>query len=159
MSKIYHGSQAISKAIQAEGPLSHPQKEVVRWEGYSEDIYLDHKGIKTRGVGQTGQFLDGTFKEAFKVLEEECVKLIPLYYLLQPTIQAALMVAMYRGDLQQSPTFRLLFNTGQLEKACEEYLNHKEYLDPDTPTQIKRRLEKLPETIKVALAYEKKLGS
>lgn len=158
MTKIYHGSQAISKVVEAEGPLSYPQREVVRWEGYSKDIYLDHKGIKTRGVGQTGPFLEGTFKEAFKALEKECVKLIPHYYVLQPPVQASLMIAMYRGDLQQSPTFRLLFNTGQLEKACEEFLDHKEYLDPNTPTQIKRRLEELPKVIRAALAYEKKLG-
>ena len=147
-SKVLHGNAAI-KAIEAkEGKLSPEQRYVALKEGYVEERYLDHKGIPTRGVGQTGKFMQMTYKEAFSILEKECAKkFIPAYPLLSEKMRCVIMSAFYRGDIQQSPTFRRLFNDYQYEKAAVEFLNHKEYLAKSTPTQIKKRIKEVSDAI------------
>ena len=146
-SKVLHGNAAI-KAIEAkEGKLSPEQRYVALKEGYVDGDYLDHKGIPTRGVGQTGKYRFMTYKEAFSALEEECKKFIPAYPLLSSKMRCVIMSAFYRGDVQQSPKFRRLFNENQYEKAAVEFLNHKEYLANSTPAQIKKRIKEVADAI------------
>ena len=146
-SKVLHGNAAI-KAIEAkEGKLSPEQRYVALKEGYVDGDYLDHKGIPTRGVGQTGKYRYMTYKEAFSALEEECKKFIPAYPLLSSKMRCVIMSAFYRGDIQQSPKFRRLFNEHRYEDAAKEFLCHKEYLAKSTPTQIKKRIKEVSDTI------------
>lgn len=147
-SKTLHGMAAI-KAIEAEeGKLSPEQRFVALKEGYVNGEYLDHKGIPTRGVGQTGKFMYMSYKEAFSILEEECAKkFIPAYPVMSKEMRSVIMSAFYRGDIQQSPKFRRLFNEYRYEEAAKEFLNHKEYLANSTPTQIKKRIKEVADTI------------
>lgn len=147
-SKTLHGIAAI-KAIEAkEGELSPVERYVALKEGYVDGEYLDHKGIPTRGVGQTGKFKFMTYKEAFAILEKECAKkFIPAYPFMSEKMQCVIMSAFYRGDIQQSPKFRRLFNEHRYEDAAKEFLCHKEYLAKSTPTQIKKRIKEVSDTI------------
>ena len=62
-------------------------------------------------------------------------------------MRCVIMSAFYRGDIQQSPKFRRLFNEYQYEKAAVEFLNHKEYLAKSTPAQIKKRIKEVSDAI------------
>lgn len=146
--KTLHGMAAIRAIESKEGELSPEQRYVALKEGYVDRKYLDHKGIPTVGVGQTGKFMYMTYKEAFSILEKECAeKFIPAYPLLSEKMRCVIMSAFYRGDIQQSPKFRRLFNEHQYEKAAVEFLYHKEYLANSTPTQIKKRIKEVSDTI------------
>lgn len=146
--KTLHGMAAVRAVEAKEGPLTPEQRFVVLKEGYVDGDYEDHKGIITRGVGQTGRFRFMTFKEAFEILEQDLTKrYIPSYPEQPENIRCVLMSAFYRGDIQQSPKFRRLFNKGEYEDAANEFLDHKEYQSPYTPKQIKKRLEEVSEAI------------
>jgi GH24 family phage-related lysozyme (muramidase) len=153
MTKVLYGNDAIKEVERKEGPLNNVERYIVKHEGYVKGEYLDTKGIRTGGVGQTGKWLTKSFVETFQHHEFECAKLVPMYALLEESVRMALMSLMYRGDLQQSPNFRKLFNQGDILAACEELLDHKEYLDPDTPTGIKRRLKEAHDFIKTAYVF------
>lgn len=140
---------AAIKAIESEeGKLSPEQRFVALKEGYVNGEYLDHKGIPTRGVGQTGKFMYMSYKEAFSILEEECAKkFIPAYPVLTERLRCVIMSAFYRGDIQQSPKFRRLFNEHRYQEAATEFLSHKEYLASNTPAQIKKRIKEVADVI------------
>jgi GH24 family phage-related lysozyme (muramidase) len=149
MSKVLHGNAAVAAVKKNEGPLTPEQRYVVLKEGYVDGEYLDHKGIKTKGVGQTGKFMFMTYKESFNLLEKELTdKFIPSYPLLTKDMRCVLMSAFYRGDIQQSPKFRRLFNEHKYLEAASEFLDHKEYKDPNTPKQIKDRIQEVTDTIR-----------
>lgn len=147
-SKTLHGMAAIKAIESKEGELSPEQRFVALKEGYVDGEYLDHKGIPTRGVGQTGKFMYMSYKEAFSILEEECRKrFIPAYPVLSERLRCVIMSAFYRGDIQQSPRFRKLFNECRYEEAAIEFLDHKEYKAKNTPKQIKQRIKEVHDTI------------
>jgi len=141
MLKPLYGQQAINKVEDMEGELTPEQRRVVELEGYNEGAYDDTKGIKTSGVGQTGEYMGMSFKDAFKAHEDLTSNYIPNYKDLPTNVRGELVQLAYRGDLQQSPTFRKLFNEGRYQEASEELLNHDEYKAEDTPKHIKERLE------------------
>lgn len=145
---IYYGKDAVAKVEEQEGKLTFVQAFIVQHEGYSTGAYDDTKGIVTSGVGQTGKYRDMSFKDVFALMQKEICDLILCYPVLDVRVKAVLMSAMYRGDLQQSPRFRELFNSGRLIEASEEFLDHKEYKDPTTPSGIKKRLQEVSDTIK-----------
>ena len=125
---VLYGDDAIQHVERLEGrELSPAEKVVVREEGFVSAPYKDTKGITTYGVGQTGEWIDKPFSEAFDAHKEEARKLIPSFDNLSEELQGALMSAVYRGDLQQSPTFRKLFNAGKLEEASVEFLDNNDY--------------------------------
>lgn len=151
-SKTLHGIAAIKAIESKEGELSPEQRFVALKEGYVDGEYLDHKGIPTRGVGQTGKFMYMSYKEAFSILEEECRKrFIPAYPVLSERLRCVIMSAFYRGDIQQSPRFRKLFNEYKYEEAAKEFLDHKEYKAKNTPKQIKQRIKEVHDAIMDAL--------
>ncbi len=146
--KTLHGIAAIKAIESKEGELSPEQRFVALKEGYVDGEYLDHKGIPTKGVGQTGKFMYMSYKEAFSILEEECRnKFIPAYPLLSEHLRCVIMSAFYRGDIQQSPRFRKLFNEYKYAEAAVEFLNHKEYKAKNTPKQIKTRIKEVHDAI------------
>jgi GH24 family phage-related lysozyme (muramidase) len=146
--KTLHGMAAIKAIESEEGKLSPEQRFVALKEGYVNGEYLDHKGISTRGVGQTGKFKYMSYKEAFSILEEECAKkFIPAYPVLTERLRCVIMSAFYRGDIQQSPKFRRLFNEHRYQEAAAEFLSHKEYLASSTPAQIKKRIKEVSDAI------------
>ena len=125
--KRYYGRDAVNKVVKREGALTSDQEYVVEHEGFVGGEYKDTKGISTSGVGQTGKYKDMTFKEVFKIHQEEAKRYVPKFDSLSENQQKALMSLVYRGDLQKSPTFRKRVNEGNFEQAAVELLDHEEY--------------------------------
>jgi GH24 family phage-related lysozyme (muramidase) len=125
--KTYYGKNAISRVEKDEGELNSLQEYVVEHEGFVGGEYKDTKNIVTSGVGQTGKYKNMTFKEVFKIHQEEAKRYVPKFDSLSEKQQKALMSLVYRGDLQKSPTFRDRVNEGNFEQAAIELLDHKEY--------------------------------
>ena len=139
--KVLHGKQAIEFIEKKEDRiLSYKERRVVELEGYVDEVYKCTSGVNTRGVGQTGKWLNKTFEESFKYHEKLTKKLIPSYNKLPETLQAELVQATYRGDLGCSPSAVTLFNKGKFILSSREFLRHKEYENENTPKQIKERI-------------------
>ena len=108
MPKTYHGDAAVAKVTELEGKLTPLEEAIVREEGFVDGVYDDDaatsgigkKNIKTRGVGQTGKFMDMTFKESLAAKVTETKKLIPDYDSLDEGQKQAMVSLHYRGDLR-----------------------------------------------------------
>ena len=161
--KMLHGQKAVDKVEELEGELTPVQRRIVELEGYVPTEYEDTKGIVTKGVGQTGNYMDMSFKEVAEIHEDVARNLINDYDELPVELQAELAQLAYRGDLQQSNQTVALFNKGKYEEASVELLNNKEFKSEDTPEHIKQRLRDAsramamyePEGITVALRKDK----
>jgi GH24 family phage-related lysozyme (muramidase) len=141
MSKILHGLAAVAAVEEMEDRQLRPEeKRVVMVEGYSRLRYLDTKQIWTRGVGQTGKWIDKTFREAFDDHWARVVRRLPDFEQYSEYVRCELMAAEYRGTLGGSPKCCMLIRSGQWEKAAAEFLDNAEYRDPETPESIKRRM-------------------
>jgi GH24 family phage-related lysozyme (muramidase) len=114
----------------------------------SKAVPKDTKGITTYGVGQTNEYMDMPFSEVYAEHEEDARRMLPGYDAYPEYLQAEIMSAAYRGDLGGSPTFRRLMNAGKYEEAAVEFLNHQEYLKPETSMGIKKRLRKVQDAVK-----------
>lgn len=148
--KILSGLDAIEAVERLEGRMLTPiEAELVMEEGFSTGPYLDTKGVETSGVGQTGRFRGQSFGDTFKVFEQETRKLIPAYDALPEYAQSALISAAYRGDLQQSPKFRALFNAGKYSEAADEFLDNEDYRrSKKEGTGVAKRMERVAERIR-----------
>ena len=148
--RVLTGKAAINKVAQMEGrELTLPEKFVIQEEGFVDEIYKDTKGITTYGVGQTGKYINKSFGESFKAHEDDARKYIPNYDELDELAQAAIMSAAYRGDLQQSPKFRKLFNAGDYRKAADEFLDNDDYRQSlEEGTGVAGRFERIAEIIR-----------
>jgi len=100
--KMLHGQKAVDKVEELEGELTPVQRRIVELEGYVPTEYEDTKGIVTKGVGQTGNYMDMSFKEVAEIHEDVARNLINDYDELPVELQAELAQLAYRGDLQQS---------------------------------------------------------
>lgn len=143
-----HGEDAIKRVEEKEGIKLDPmQRRVVELEGFVDGVYEDSKGIKTSGVGQTGDYMNATFQESFDEHLNTTKRLVKGFDNYPEYLKAELVQAAYRGDLQQSKNFRRLLNAGDYEGAALEMLDHQEYLAKDTPRQIKKRLESVADAV------------
>ena len=139
---FFGGSNAVSKLEEMEGrELSVVESKVAFYEGYVDATYLDSKGVRTKGAGQTGDFIGMPFSEVVKRKEKVVRQAVEGYDILPEDVQAELVQLAYRGDLRTSNKWVKLLNAGEYDEASKELLNHKEYLDPSTSSGIKRRLE------------------
>ena len=137
--RVFYGADAIGEVVKREGDLTPLQASVVVEEGFVDGIYEDDaadsgiakKNVKTAGVGQTGKYIDMSFKEAFDDKLQEAKKMFPGFDDLSLEKQEAVMSTHYRGDrrLKSGKTAKWvkLFNEGKYEKAATELLDHKEY--------------------------------
>lgn len=141
----YHGKEAVAKLEATLGrPLSLAERRVAEEEGYVDGEYKDDKGITTSGVGQTGKFRGMSFEETFEEHAKYARNSIDNFDELPEELQAEFIQLAYRGDLQQSPTARKLFNSGDYKAAGVELLNHQEYNKrkaTGTDDGVVRRLE------------------
>lgn len=156
--KTYYGKDAIVEVEKREGrTLSLAERRVVEEEGFVSGEYEDDKGISTSGVGQTGKYKDMSFKETFDAHEKDAKRLVDNYGKLPEYLQAELVQAQYRGDLQQSPAFVKLLEEGKYEEAATELLDHKEYKERKAVEDdgVTRRLEALRDAVK---KYGKEAG-
>ncbi len=150
MAKTYHGQEAVNKLEADLGrPLSLAERRVAEEEGYVDGEYKDDKGISTSGVGQTGKYRDMSFTETFDEHRKYAAESIQGFDNLPEELQAEFIQLAYRGDLQQSPTARKMFNEGNYEEASKELLNHKEYNERKKQGDdgVTRRLEAASEAI------------
>ena len=76
-----------------------------------------------------------------KVLQGE----IPAFDFLPVALQVQLLQSRYRGAIGTNTT--RLINQGKWEEAAVEFLRHDEYLDPETSTGIKSRMEDLRDAL------------
>ena len=139
---ILHGTQAIA-AIEAEEhrTLSYPERRIVMLEGYADEPYRCSAGVLTCGVGQTGVWLDKTFLESFAHHVQRAAKRLPGLAEMPEYLQTELVQAEYRGDLGMSPKACSHIKASNWKAAAHEFLDHKEYKNPNCPAQIKRRIE------------------
>ena len=110
-----------------EGELTEVQKHIVVEEAYVNGFYEDDVGVKTGGVGQTGEFLSKTFKESFEAHEDKARKLFKEYDNFDEDMQKGVMSAVYRGDAKSKYKWVKLVNKGEFEKAADEFLDNDEY--------------------------------
>ena len=148
MVKKYAGEEAIKKVEEKEGrKLSYAERRVVEEEGYVPEVYEDTKGYKTYGVGQTGKYKGKSFDETFQAHLKHTKKLVPAFDAFPEEVQAELVQAAYRGDLDISPNALKKLNTGDYEGFAQEFLNNNEYRSEETSRGIKKRMEKVASTV------------
>lgn len=144
---VYYGQEAVAMVAAREGrPLSYAERLVVHAEGFVDGCYADTKGILTCGVGYTGPYKDMTFTSVFNAHLWLTKSLIDNYDSYSRDLRAQLVVAAYRGDLQQAKKTVELINQGDLRGAAREYLDNEEYRT--TPhASIRQRLERLAQAL------------
>tara|TARA_R110002153_G_scaffold272864_1_gene442286 strand:- start:1366 stop:1917 length:552 start_codon:yes stop_codon:yes gene_type:complete len=149
--RTLYGKDAINRVVQDEGDVDDVQKYVIVHEGFVDGAYKDTKDITTSGVGQTGKYMDMTFKQTYDIHFQDAQRMIPDLDKMSKERQKAIMSLAYRGDLAKSPTFRDLVNEGKFEEASVELLNHEEYegyKKNDPGNGIIHRLEEASKFIK-----------
>lgn len=140
--KRYAGGAAIAQVEKSLGrPLTLAERRVVVEEGFVGGEYLDTKGIRTGGVGQTGEWLDKGFDETFKHHVDRVRKRVPKFDSMPEALQAELIQSEYRGDLGLSPTAMKHLNANRYQEAGDEFLNNDEYRNPKTSSGITARMK------------------
>ena len=125
MIRLY-GQDAIDAVETQEGDLSSEQKVVVIYEGYTMDDYMDTKGIRTSGVGQTAEYIGRPFKEVYCRIQLITAGIIQDFCALPMFMKAELVAAAYRGDLTSRSRWVKLFNQQKYHAAAEELYRHAE---------------------------------
>jgi len=160
--EIFYGNDAVAKVVELEGELTPLQRAVVLEEGYVDAVYEDDaatsgirsENVKTRGVGQTGKYMDMTFKESFEAKLNEAKELFPNFDNLSHSQQEAIISTHYRGDTRlrsgKVAAWVGLVNEGKFEEASVELLDHKEYKERKKKGRdgVVKRLEKASEGLK-----------
>lgn len=165
--KTLHGNKAIAAVEEMEGrTLSPAERRVVTLEGYVPEKYLDSKGVPTIGVGQTGPWMERTFKESYDAhvagIKRPTTRNrggVPQFDSLPEYLQAELIQAEYRGDVRQSPTAMRLLNEAlslptarkrreRLNQAADEFLDNDDYREAKAKkTGIAPRMEAVARAI------------
>ena len=150
--RYFVGQAAVDEVERRIGrELDAVEEHIVKEEGFVVGKYLDDKNIETAGVGQTKAYFNSDFTDVIDNFENEVRNSIPSYDNQPVDVQIALMSAQFRGDLQQSKTFRRLFNEGKYAEAAKEFLNHAEYKErlKNNPAGdgVTRRLENISNTV------------
>ena len=138
--RSYYGDEAVNMAAKAngyKGVIDPVARHLIHEEGFVEGAYADDVGVKTRGVGQTGEWMGkNLFTEVIPHFENKSRKVVPGYDELPDNVRGAILSAVYRGDLSKDHDTAKLLRAGKGAEAADEYLNHAEY---------KERLAKNPE--------------
>lgn len=128
---IYYGDAAVKAACDYYDhpyPPSYVAAHIIHDEGFVPGTYNDTKGILTEGIGLTGKYIGKNFfTEVLPEFEERARRKVTCYDDLPDFGKAAVLSAIYRGDL--GPRTAKLLSTGHFLLASIEYLNHKEYRD------------------------------
>jgi GH24 family phage-related lysozyme (muramidase) len=137
---IYHGKQAIKAAEKFLGRTMKPEERRACYlEGYSDEVYLDTKGIETFGMGQTGEWIKKGLEAALNAHEVRVLNRLQDYHTFPEYLRCELYQAEYRGDLGHSPNTCRLINARRYDQAAIEFLNNAEY--KTAPESIRRRME------------------
>lgn len=137
---IYHGKAAIQAAEQFLGRKLKPEyRRACYLEGYSDEVYLDTKGIETFGMGQTGEWISKGLDAALSHHEIRVMNRFPNYQNYPTFLRSELFQAEYRGDLGGSPATCKAINASQYKAAAVEFLDNAEYRT--APKSIRERME------------------
>jgi hypothetical protein len=138
---IYRGQAAIDALEASEHILlTELERRTVWCEGYSTEEYLCDNGVTTSGCGQTGHWIGKPFRECFNYHADRAAARFPDWRLFGTWLKAELIQAEYRGDLGASKRTCELIRARKWEEAAIEFINHKEFKDPDTSEGIKARI-------------------
>jgi GH24 family phage-related lysozyme (muramidase) len=150
MAKALHGNKAVKAVEEQLGrPLTYGERRVVEEEGFVPEVYLDTKGVKTYGVGQTGEWIEKGFPAAYQDHVRRAEGYIPNLTELPEYLQAELIQAEYRGDLGGSPKFRKLFKKGKFEEAAEEFLDNDDYRNSKKEkTGVHKRMQRVADAVR-----------
>lgn len=141
---ILHGKAACEALEKDQGiELNEVERRVVMLEGYATEPYKDTKGILTNGVGQTGEWINRPFRDAFLHHVERVKARFPDFRLYPSYLKAELVQAEYRGDLGLSRTTCMHIKNGEWRLAANEFLDNNEYRALATPESIKKRMAAL----------------
>lgn len=127
--------------------LTPGERRVLEVEGYVPQVYLDTKGIPTRGVGQTGEYMRKPFRESYQDHVEKARGMTHGFDLLPDYLQNEIVQSVYRGDWGMSKNTRDLLEAGLVREAAKEFLDHAEYKDANTPQQIKDRIRSVSDAL------------
>ncbi len=137
---IYHGKQAVAAAERfLARKLKPEERRACFLEGYSDEVYLDTKGIETFGMGQTGQWISKGLEAALNHHELRVMGRLPEYHTYPEYLRCELYQAEYRGDLGLSPATCRLINARSFNAAATEFLDSAEYRT--APESIRDRME------------------
>lgn len=118
--------QAAAQHYGYRGIIEPGMAHLIMEEGFVPGQYDDDVGVKTEGVGQTGENIGANFfTETYPKYEARAREKVKNYNKLPEKTQMAVLSAVYRGDL--GPKAAKLIEEGKFEAAAKEYLNHKEY--------------------------------
>ena len=145
----YHGKSAIAPVERdLNRKLSYPEKRVTEEEGYVTGKYYDTKGVLTSGVGQTGDYMDKSFDETYKIHVDRLKDKIPTLDSLPANVQAELIQAEYRGDVGKEHNWLKLFNEGKYKEASKKFLDNKDYRESKKEkTGVHKRMKKVAQAI------------
>jgi len=137
---ILHGQRAVEAAEKELGrKLKAEYRRACFLEGYADEVYLDTKGIKTYGMGQTGEWIHKGLAATLAHHEIRAIQRLRDYTKFPEYLRAELFQAEYRGDLGLSPVTCSLINSRQYRAAANEFLNNSEYRTG--PQSIRNRME------------------
>lgn len=137
---IHHGKKAVEAAEKHLGRKLKPEERRACYlEGFSDEIYLDTKGIETFGMGQTGEWITKGLEAALIHHEVRVLNRLRDYHNYPEYLRCELYQAEYRGDLGHSPAACKLINSREFGKAAIEFLDNAEYRT--APNSIRRRME------------------
>jgi len=137
---IYHGKQAVKAAEAFLGRALKPEERRACYlEGYSDEVYLDTKGIETFGMGQTGEWIKKGLEAALNAHEVRVLGRLQDYHTYPEYLRCELFQAEYRGDLGHSPNTVGLINGRRFDQAAIEFLDNDEYRT--APESIRRRMK------------------
>jgi hypothetical protein len=145
---VWAGDAAVQMLELTENiTLTPVQERVVREEGYSLHVYLDSKGIPTRGAGQTRQWINKPFLEAYEGEVLKAKGLTPGFDTYPEYLQDEIIQSTYRGDWGLSKDTRKYLEQGLYRQAATEFLDHDEYKKPSTSSGIKDRIRSVSDAI------------
>ena len=137
---IYHGRSAVEAAERfLKRKLKPEERRACFLEGYSDEVYLDTKGIETFGMGQTGEWITKGLDAALNHHELRVMARLGEYTTYPEWLRAELYQSEYRGDLGHSPYTCRLINARKFNDASAEFLDSDDYRS--APDSIRRRME------------------
>lgn len=147
----FYGKRAVNQVEKSlKTKLNLSQKRIVEIEGYVPGYYLDSKGIKTFGVGQTGKNMENSFLDTYNKMYDRTEDIFGSIQEIPNELQAELVQLVYRGDAKKSHMWVQQFKEGRYEKAADSLLVHREYMDykkEGKDNSITKRLEDASEML------------
>lgn len=130
---------------------------------YGHNLSEEEIAKKTFVNGITDEQATQVLLKDIERKRQETSGFIPKLNTFPEELQNAIIVATFRGDLKKQHNTTKLINQGKFIEAADEFLNHKEYQNAPTNSELRKRLEgisnelrKYGESLKKPVAVPKK---